>query len=182
VALVLAVAVLIYDSAGKRHALVAPANMGLCRALNLMLGIAASPPALAVCWPLGAIPLAYIGGVTALSRGEVHGGARRPATVALVSLSLAWTSLLVVAVRSGSHALPATLLAIALGVRVLPAVWRARRTPTPALIRVAVRRGVLSLVILDATLGAAYAGPTYAAIVLAVGLLAGLLARVFAVT
>ncbi|MGH8636813.1 MAG: UbiA-like protein EboC [Burkholderiales bacterium] len=181
-AVAIAVAVLIYDSRGKRHAAIAPINMGLCRALNLLLGVAAAPAALAWAWPLGLIPLAYIGGITTLSRGEVHGGARGAATVALISLSFAWVALVAVALRSGSNALPAVVLAAALGVRVIPAFWFARRTPTPALIRTAVRRGVLSLVILDATLGAAYAGPIYGAIVLAVGLLAGALARMFAVT
>ncbi len=182
IAVAIVVAVLIYDSRGKRHAAIAPINMGVCRALNLLLGVAATPAALAWAWPLALIPLAYIGGITTLSRGEVHGGARGAATIALISLSLAWVALVAVALRSGANALPALVLAAALGVRVMPAFWRARATPSPPLIRTAVRRGVLSLVILDAALGAAYAGPIYGAIVLAVGLLAGLLARAFAVT
>jgi 4-hydroxybenzoate polyprenyltransferase len=182
IAAAIAAAVLLYDSRGKRYAAIAPLNMGLCRALNLLLGVAAAPAALAWSWPLALIPLAYVAGITTLSRGEVHGGARGAATVALISLSFAWLALVAVAARSGANALPALVLAAALGVRVIPAFWRARRTPSPALIRAAVGRGVLSLVILDATLGAAYAGPIYGALVLTVGLVAGALARAFQVT
>ena len=37
---------LLYDAWGKRQAPIAPLNMALCRALNLMLGVAAVPAAL----------------------------------------------------------------------------------------------------------------------------------------
>ena len=50
------------------------------------------------------------------------------------------------------------------------------------MIRRAVRAGVLSLVLLDSAISAAYAGPLYAAAVLATGLVAGSLARLFSVT
>ena len=46
-ALAIAAAVLLYDAWGKRQAPIAPLNMALCRALNLMLGVAAVPAALA---------------------------------------------------------------------------------------------------------------------------------------
>ena len=65
----------------------------------------------------------------------------------------------------------------ALAWRVVPAFVAARRQPQPATIRAAVKRGVLSLVLLDAALAAAFAGPVYAAAVLATGLVAGWLAR-----
>jgi hypothetical protein len=46
----------------------------------------------------------------------------------------------------------------------------------------AIKRGVLSLVILDAAIGASYAGPVWAAVILSTGLVAGWLSRLFAVT
>ena len=64
----------------------------------------------------------------------------------------------------------------------MPAFVAAIRQPQPATIRNAVKRGVLSLVLLDAALAAAFAGPIFAAAVLATGLVAGWLARTFAVT
>ena len=182
VALAIAACVLLYDAWGKRYAAVAPINMGLCRALNLLLGMAASPEALRRAWPLALIPLLYIGGVTALSRGEVHGGSRQTATFALISLSAALIALVVVALRSGDRLLPAVLLAAVVIWRVLPPFLAAWRAPQPGTIRAAVRRGVLSLVLVDAVIGAAAAGPAYAAAILATGLLAAWLARAFAVT
>jgi 4-hydroxybenzoate polyprenyltransferase len=182
IAAAIAAAVLLYDARGKRYAPVAPANMALCRALNLLLGVAAVPAVLAEAWPLAAIPFLYIWAVTTTSRGEVHGGSRRAATAALLCLSLAWLALVVVAARSGARALPALVLAAALAWRVLPPFWQALQEPGPATIRRAVGRGVLSLVLVDATLAAAYAGAPYAAIILALGLAAGMVARVFAVT
>lgn len=174
--------VLAYDAWGKRHVLVAPVNMGLCRGLNLLLGIAAVPSAVAGNWSLAAIPFLYIAGVTAVSRGEVHGGARKVANFALLTVVVALAALLWIAVRSGPR-LPAALTLAAVVIwRVLPPFWAARKTPQPDVIRAAVRRGVLSLVLLDATIGAAYAGPLYALVILATGLVAGSLARRFAVT
>jgi 4-hydroxybenzoate polyprenyltransferase len=178
----IAACVLVYDAWGKRHLAVGPLNMGACRALNLLLGVAAVPAAVTGAWPLALIPLFYIAGVTALSRGEVRGGSRRIAIFALISLSAALLALLGVALRSGDRVMPASVLAIVLVWRVAPPFWSASRTPVPGVIRTAVKRGVLSLVLVDATIGAAYAGPVYAALILATGLVASGLARRFAVT
>jgi UbiA prenyltransferase family len=183
VAATLAAAVLTYDAWGKRHALVGPVNMGTCRALNLMLGLAILPAALADRWPLAGLPLAYIAGVTLLSRGEVHGGQRPVARlalglVALVTAAACWLPL------TGHAAWPAwgLLLAALFGARVLPPFWRAAAAPSPGAIRQAVRTGVLSLVLLDAVIAAAYADIMNSLAVLATALLAGWLARQFAVT
>jgi 4-hydroxybenzoate polyprenyltransferase len=174
--------VLIYDAWGKRHGLIAPLNMALCRALNLMLGVAAVPAALQTSWRLALIPLLYIWAVTALSRGEVHGGGRGRATTALIFLFAAVLALAVVSAEARERAIPALVLVMALAWRVVPAFWNARQHPATETIRRAVKRGVLSLVLVDAAIGAAYAGPVYAAAILATGLLAGWLARMFAVT
>jgi 4-hydroxybenzoate polyprenyltransferase len=76
----------------------------------------------------------------------------------------------------------ALLLVGLLSWRVLPPFWRAIAMPDAAAIRLAVRTGVLSLVLLDAVIAAAYAGMIYSLAVLATAVLAGWLARRFAVT
>ena len=68
--------VLLYDAWGKRQRFIGPVNMGLCRGLNLLLGVAAAPAVLPSAWLLAVFPVTYIAAVTALSRGEVHGGRR----------------------------------------------------------------------------------------------------------
>jgi 4-hydroxybenzoate polyprenyltransferase len=155
--------------------------MGMCRAGNLMLGVAAAPAALAWAWPLGGLPLVYITAVTAVSRGEVHGGKRPVAVFALISLGLVLLALLwLSSARTLSPA--GLLLTVVLAARVLPPYARVWQRPAPETIRTAVRAGVLSLVLLDAVLGAVYAGPLYSAAILCTGLTAGWLARRFAVT
>jgi 4-hydroxybenzoate polyprenyltransferase len=186
IALAIALVVLLYDAWGKRQAPIAPLNMALCRALNLMLGVAAVPAALSEAWPIAAVPLLYIYAVTVLSRGEVHGGSARAASSALIILVTAIGALLLVVIRAGGGAAPnlaaAVVLAAALSWRVVPAFAAARRRPAPGTIRAAVKRGILSLVLVDAAIAAGFAGPLYAAVILVTGLVAGWLARTFAVT
>jgi 4-hydroxybenzoate polyprenyltransferase len=191
VAMATALAVLSYDSWGKHQVFLGPINMGLCRALNLMLGMSAVAGAIPAYWPLGLIPLTYISAVTVVSRGEVH-GSKRP--VALLGLALVTAVVLALAVLAWSPwpppaaRPPAASVVWALGLtawlgwRVLPAFWRAWTDPSPGPIRNAVRTGVLALVLVDSVIATAYAGMIYGLAVLAAGLLAWLLARLFAVT
>jgi 4-hydroxybenzoate polyprenyltransferase len=180
VAAATAAVVILYDSWGKRQRLLGPLNMGMCRGLNLLLGIAAVPAALPGAWYLALLPTTYITGVTALSRGEVHGGRREVAAFALISLSLVLIAVLLLAGARGSAG--AAVLAGILGWLVLPAFWAAYRVPNAGTIRRAVKAGVLSLAWLDAALAAAYAGEIYSLIVLGAALIAGRLARLFPVT
>jgi 4-hydroxybenzoate polyprenyltransferase len=182
VAAAIAALVLVYDARAKRHPIAGPVCMGTCRGLNLLLGVSIEAGALRAEWPLGLLPLLYIAAVTAVSRGEVHGGRKPVATFALISLALVLAGLTAVAISSTAGRVAALVLAAVLAYRVLPPYWRVRKNPEPATIRRAVKAGVLSLVLLDSTIGAAYAGPLYAAIILAAGLAAGSLAKVFSVT
>jgi hypothetical protein len=178
----IAALVLLYDAWSTRYLAVAPINMGLCRAFNLLLGVAAVPGAVVDAWPIALIPFLYICGVTALSRGEVHGGSVRIATFALISLGAALLGLAFISLKSGFRAVPALALALLVAWRVLPPFWNARSHPAPETIRAAVKRGVLSLVLVDASVGAAYAGPVFAVAILTTAIVAGWLARRFAVT
>ena len=174
--------VLLYDAWGKRQTVIGPVNMGTCRALNLLLGVAAVPSVLWQMWFLALIPFVYIVAVTALSRGEVLGGTRGVAAFALVSLSFVLIALLALAIGPGPEAVAAIALTLLLAWRILPAFWQTYRTPGAGPIRQAVKTGVLSLVLVDAVIGAAYAGPLYSLVILATALVAGWLAREFAVT
>ena len=182
VAVAIASCVLLYDARAKRHAFAGPLCMGMCRGLNLLLGISVNGSALQQWWPLGMLSVVYIAAVTTVSRGEVHGGRTEVATFALISLGAVLLGLSWVAARSTSGPAAALVVVAVLAYRVIPPYWQVRKTPEPAVIRRAVRTGVLSLVLLDAAIGASYAGPLYAAGILAIGLLAGLLARLFSVT
>lgn len=183
VATATAAAILLYDTWAKHQGPLGPAVMGACRGLNLLLGMAAAPAVIAGSWPLTLIPFTYIAAVTVVSRGEVHGGKRGAAALALVSLSGVIIALACVsAVAAVGRRLGAGAVALLLAWRVLPPFWRVFKDPAPGPIRHAIRTGVLSLVLVDATLGAAYAGPLFGAVVLATAGVAAGLARLFAVT
>ena len=182
VAAAIVASVLLYDAAAKRHAVAGPLTMGLCRGLNLVLGIAAVPAAVSGRWAIALLSVAYVAAVTMVSRGEVYGGRRGAAAAAMVVLGGVLAALTAIAIASGSGRAAALVLTGALAWRVVPPFWRAYHDSAPAVVRRAVRTGVLSLVLLDAAISAAYAGPVFAAIVLATGLAAGWLARLFSVT
>ncbi len=174
--------VVLYDTRAKRHGILGPVNMGACRGLNLLLGIAAAPTVLGRYWPLALIPFVYIAAVTVVSRGEVHGGKRGAAGLALISLGGVIFALTGLAVAAGPGWLAPLAVVLLLSWRVLPPFWRVYREPQPLRIRQAIRAGVLSLVLVDAAIGAAFAGPLYAAMILATGVAAAGLARLFSVT
>jgi 4-hydroxybenzoate polyprenyltransferase len=183
-----ALAVLLYDTWGKHQPFAGPVTMGLCRALNLLLGLAAAPAVLASMWPLATLAWTYIAAVTMVSRGEVRGG-RKPVAVAafflVTSVLAALAGLLGWAIsQQGATIGPALGLALLalLTWRVLPAFARGASRPDPATLRTAVRTGVLSLVLLDAVIAAMYADIIYSLAILLTGLAAARLARWFAVT
>jgi 4-hydroxybenzoate polyprenyltransferase len=174
--------VLLYDARAKQQAFAGPLCMGICRGLNLLLGVSADGAALWRSWPIGLFSVLYIAAVTTVSRGEVHGGRTGIATFALISLGVVLGGLASLTAISTSGRIAALVLVAVLAYRVIPPFWQVRKDPQPAVIRRAVKAGVLSLVLLDSAISAAYAGPLYAAAVLATGLVAGSLARLFSVT
>lgn len=171
-------AILAYDLAAKHSAAAGPIAMGLCRAGSLLLGVSASGDALARWWWIGALPVAYVGAITLVSRGESDGRnpAGRLALALVVSVTagigvLAW-------IQGRPSALPFLALFAAL---VWPAFWRALAAPGAQTIRAAVQTAVLSLVLLDAALGAAFAGWLAGLAILALFPLSRGLARLFPV-
>ncbi|MEO7189840.1 MAG: UbiA-like protein EboC [Vicinamibacterales bacterium] len=182
VSVAIVASVVIYDAWGKRRSLIGPINMGLCRGLNLTLGMAAVPGVVSGHWALGLLPLVYIAGVTLVSRGEVHGGTRRASAVALALVGLVVAASATLAFLGPGSRTGALIAAAVLAWQVLPAFSRAVRRPVPDVIGAAVRMGVLSLVLLDAVIAAAYAGIIYTLAVVLTALLAGRLSRLVAVT
>jgi 4-hydroxybenzoate polyprenyltransferase len=181
-AMAITAAELLYDGWSKKNPVLGPLNMGACRGLNLSLGMAAVPGTMAVYWPLCLIPTAYIAGVTLLSRGEVSGGRHSSAAFSLALVAASIGALSFAAISTGRHVWPALAVAALSAWRVIPAFVEARRTPTPTAIRTAVKRGVLSLVLLDAALATAFVGIGYGLVLLAAALGALWLGRTFSVT
>src|SRR5688572_27442762 len=70
----IAIAAIVYDKWGKHHPILGPINMGLCRGLNLLLGMSIIPATISQYGWLAIFPMIYIAAITMISRGEVHGG------------------------------------------------------------------------------------------------------------
>jgi 4-hydroxybenzoate polyprenyltransferase len=177
-----AFAALLYDRIGKHHATLGPVNMGLCRALNLLLGVTAGGRFSGFHWLLAAVPLCYIAGITSLSQGEVQGSTRRAAILSGCWLGTGLLLFLALAISQGIHAAWCLPFGAALLLRISAPFWRAFQSLTPMAIRQAIKAGILSLILLNASLAAVFAGPWYAAGIVVLYVPAMLLAKLFAVT
>lgn len=182
IAAAVAVCAVLYDAAGKHHSLLGPINMGLCRGGNLLLGMSAVPMMLGELWFLALIPFTYIGAVTAVSRGEVHGGRGDTGLLAILLVGLVVGALFVLEVIADYRLSEATPFIALFAALVFPPFIRAARQPSASSIRNAVRRGVLSLVVINAALAAGFAGLVIGLIILALLPVSMGLARLFAVT
>ena len=172
---------LLYDRFGKHHSWLGPLNMGLCRGLNLLLGVSIIPEQLVPYLWVGLVPVAYIAAITMISRGEVHGGNAGILRVAGLLYALVIGSVGALAQVRGQlgTALPFLLL---FGYYIFPPLWRAVREPVGRNIGLAVRAGVISLIVMNAAWVAAFANFPLATLVFCLLPLSRLLAKVFAVT
>jgi 4-hydroxybenzoate polyprenyltransferase len=181
-AAMVALATLTYDALGKHHPLSSSLNMGLCRAGNFLLGISVVPGLLVDRWYLALIPLIYIAAVTAISQGEVDGGRRSTGILALVLLVVVLGGLSILGLSDDYTFIAALPFWTLFSGRVLPAWVKATQIPSADFIRGAVKAGVLSLILLDATIAAGFAGIANGLLVLSLLPISLLLARQFAVT
>jgi 4-hydroxybenzoate polyprenyltransferase len=182
VASLLALAALLYDAVTKHHRWPGAFTMGACRGLNLLLGVSAAPTVLLGAGDIALVPLLYVAAMTLASTGEVSGGDRR--TLALSGAMIAVAVMLLALLTHGAQ--PALLamapFALLLVVRVGAPFWTAWRRPAAAQVRAAVKRGVLSIIVLDAAIAAAYAGFLWGLLVLMLAWPAARLSARFAVT
>jgi len=178
----IAVAALLYDAFGKHHPVLGPLNMGVCRGGNLLLGISVVPAMVEEYWFLALIPIVYIAAVTAISRGEVHGTKGNTGIIALLLIGIVIAGLVGLGLLKDYEVLAALPFLALFAGRVLLPFIKAVREPTPNQIRMAVKAGVLSLIVLDATVAAGFSSLFYGLLVLSLLPLSIALAQIFAVT
>lgn len=171
---------LVYDKWGKHHQIFGPVNMGLCRGLNLLLGISLVPDQLKLYWFIAAIPVMYISAVTMVSRGEVHGGNRRTLYSAALFYAIVLVNIGTAAVLRNEYFAIAFLAGF--GLMIFPPLIKAIRKPEGPLIGNAVKAGVLALILMNASWAAAFGEIVLAAGMLLLLPVSILLARLFAVT
>lgn len=178
----IAFAALLYDALGKHHPILGPLNMGVCRGGNLLLGVSAVPAMIGEHWFLALIPIIYIAAVTAISQGEVRGGKGSTGIIALLLIGIVIAGLLGLGLLEDYQLLAALPFVAVFAIAVLLPFIKAVREPTPTQIRTAVKAGVLSLIILDATVAAGFASLSYGLLILSLLPISIALAKIFAVT
>lgn len=182
IASLLALAALLYDAVTKHHRWLGAFNMGACRGLNVLLGVSAAPTMLLGAGDIALVPLLYVAAITLASNGEVSGGDRRALALSAVMIAVA-VILLVLLTHGAQPALLAMApFALLLVVRVGAPLWTAWREPIAAHVRTAVKRGVMSIIVLDAAIAAVYAGFVWGLLVLLLAWPAARLSARFAVT
>jgi len=181
IATTIAAAALIYDKWGKHQKLIGPLNMGLCRGLNLLLGVSILITQISSYWYVALVPIIYIAAVTIISRGEVHGG---KSTTFYIAAAL--YLLVISAIFIFSFYRDKTLLTV---VFLLPFAWmiftplyKAWKEPIGKNIGKAVKAGVIALILLNACWAAAFGAFGLALIIVLLLPLSLFLAKKFAVT
>lgn len=182
IAFAIALWVVTYDIYGKHHSILGPVNMGMCRGGNLLLGVSAVPVMVGQLWFLAILPVLYIAAVTTVSRGEVHGGQRRTVIVSLVFVVLVIIGLLGLGVIPEYEIIRAVPFLLVFTIAVVPAFIQAAVDPQAGHIRAAVKRGVISLILMDATLAAGFGGWVIGLVTAVLLVFSILLAKAFAVT
>lgn len=178
----IALLALVYNKYSKHYPVIGPLNMGLCRGSNLLLGMTICNGFVNTHWYMGIIPIVFIAAVTLTAAKEDTGKNVSSVAIALVLDLVVVALFLALGLRYGMNvqvSLP--FLLIWLGINIFAKTTAIRRNE-PALIRRAVKTGVLSLIILDASYVAGYAGWLYALPVIALLPVSILLAKKFAVT
>ena len=179
-ALSIAVASLTYDKWSKHNLFAGPLNMGLCRGLNLLLGISIIISSVYVWWFLAIVPVIYIAAITMVSRGEVHGGSKSILYAAALFYCLVICSILFL---SRMEMIWWTILfLLPFSWMIFSALIRAIRLPTPKNIGKAVKAGVIALILMNASWAAAFGAITLAFLILLLLPVSLWLAKIFAVT
>ena len=161
---VLVVVIFLYNGVFKAT-FVGPVFMGLCRLLNILLGLSILgtwPPGWG--WLVAIVIGTYIAGITWFARTEAEMSSQTmligAAVCILVSLLLA-LSVAAVATEAAGDYEPSPLFVYALaafGAYLGVAVYKAIRRPEPRFVQRVIKRGILGLVVLDAILVSAFVG------------------------
>lgn len=141
--------VLLYNFKSKQHPIAGPLNMGICRGLNLLLGISLVPDLLKQHFLLGLLPLMYIFAVTTISRDEVHGGKKKNIGIACMLYLMVFALLAFIANHTKVYI--GLWLLLPFGFSILGPLLKAWKNPMPGNIVKAVKAGVLSIILLDAS-------------------------------
>lgn len=180
IAITLIGAILLYDGKTKHHFFFGPLNMGICRGLNLLLGMSIFQEF--EHWMYALIPVLFIFAVTLVSRGEVHGNNKKNLLIAAFLYGLVVVGVALLHQRYQITQFWYMLFLVLFALMVYLPLVRAYHENISKNIMKAVKAGVLSLVLLDAAMASAYTDLQLGILITLLLLLSILLAKTFAVT
>ncbi|MEX0288271.1 MAG: UbiA-like protein EboC [Flavobacteriaceae bacterium] len=180
IAVILAASIVLYDAFSKKYDFIGPLNMGVCRGLNLILGMSVLGIIPSALYAL--IPLVYIFAITMISRGEVHGNNKNHLLWAAVLYILVIFAVLTIVPISLANIYELVPYLLFFSVLIFRPLIRAYRVNSPENIKKAVIGGVLALILLDASLAVGFSSWWYGLLVVLLLPLSIWLSRIFAVT
>jgi heme O synthase-like polyprenyltransferase len=181
VALVVALLTILYNRFAKHHFFFGPLVMGMCRGGNLILGMTVIPISLEKWGYLALIPILYIAAITLISQDEVHGGKKRTLYIASLFYFIVLLAQILIAAQHGNLYLATACIALHASMIGKP-LWEAIQNPVGTMIGKAVKAGVISLIVMNASWCIAFGYLPIGLAVLALLPLSLLFARMFAVT
>jgi len=180
ISIVLTIAILMYDAYFKQFGFLGPLNMGICRGLNLLLGM--SVLAVLMNWWISLVPVVYIFAITLISRGEVHGNNKKHIVWAGILYTIVIATITFIVVRQTDNELVLVPFLILFGFLIFRPLFNAYKENSPKNIKEAVISGVLSLIVMNACWVAGFTNWQLALAVLLLLPLSMILSKLFAVT
>jgi len=180
IAIALAISIVLYDGFSKKYGFLGPLNMGLCRSLNLLLGM--SILGSITNWWFAIIPLVYIFAITLISRGEVHGDNKHHIIWAGILYALVIFGVVSVVLFETDQIMQTIPFLVLFAYLIYKPLIGAYNSNSPSNIKAAVIAGVLSLIVLDAALATGFSIWWYGMLILLLLPFSMLLSKLFAVT
>ncbi|MGG3871159.1 UbiA-like protein EboC [Brevibacillus laterosporus] len=181
IACILIVLVFVYNRYSKHHDVFGPLTMGICRGVNLLLGLSVAPDKLAQFWWIAGLGFLYIFTVTVMSKGEVGNGIH-PNRVRIMAGAVL-TCAIVILFLQFDRTWGATVTAVIFFLLwtfsgIIPALAK----PTSPNIRKAVGTCILGLPLLDGAVAASFGGWPAFFSVSSFLILSYIMSRIFPVT
>jgi 4-hydroxybenzoate polyprenyltransferase len=180
-ACVLLLLVFVYNRSAKHHNVFGPLTMGICRGVNLLLGMSMAPDKLMQFWWIAGLGFLYIFTVTVMSKGEVGEGSH-PYRVRMMAGAIL-TCVIVMLCLPLDDTRGATVVAV-----IFFLLWTfsgmvpALAKPTSTHIKKAVGTCILGLPLLDGAIAAPFGGWPAFFSVSSFLILSYILSRIFPVT
>lgn len=180
IAIGLALAIVLYDGFSKKNSFLGPVNMGLCRGLNLLIGM--SIFGTLIHWEYAFIPIVYIAAITLISRGEVHGDNKKHLIFSGILYALVLIAVYAFHCNNGGNTIEIIPFILVFGILIYRPLFKAYKDNSPKNIKKAVIAGVISIVLLDAALAVGFSNWMVGLAIVLLLPLSMYLSKLFAVT